>query len=508
MKRFFAHIIGNSTYFPLNHRISNAILLLSVLFGIQSTVGNIMLNLPIITIYSSAVAGLLLFLFYYLSRFKNKREIAVTLALSLSVLFYIPIMWIGNGGSTGGMVYYIFLYGAFTMSALDGKKAIIFIFLFLVVSFVLYILEYNNQITIYDYNTPFDRLADILISFVFVLLGISATIHIYKTQYQKSNNLLAEKNIKLNQLIEEITSQRDEIETQRDEIATQRDRVAEQNEIITIQNENIKDSINYAKKIQNAVLPEKELITQIFKNHFIIYKPKDVVSGDFYWVTEIDNYKIAVVSDCTGHGVPGGFMSMLGVSFLNEIINKNKGFDAANILNELRKYTIDALKQHGNVGEQSDGMDLSICVVNKNTKELDYAGANNSIYIVSKNNLLEQNKDRIREYECTENDIKNKLYQVLPDKMPISYYVKMNNFNNIKIKLQPNDCVYMFSDGYADQFGGNKGRKLGYKRLRKTILKNSYKDLTEQHTLFIDTLNDWQGNYEQIDDITVFAFKC
>jgi len=508
MKKFFAYIIGNSFDFPLNHRISNTILLLSVVFGIQSTVGNIMLNLPTITIFSSAIAGILLFIFYYISRFKNKREIAVILALSLTIIFYVPVMWIGNGGSIGGMVYYIFLYGAFTMSALDGKKAIIFILSFLAVSFTLYILEYNNQIIISNYNTPFDRLADILISFVFVLLGISATIHIYKTQYQKSNNLLAEKNIKLNQLIEEITSQRDEIEAQRDEIATQRDRVSEQNEIITQQNENITDSINYAKKIQNAVLPEIETITQIFKNHFIIYKPKDVVSGDFYWVTEIDNYKIAVVSDCTGHGVPGGFMSMLGVSFLNEIINKNKVFDAAKILNELRKYTIDALKQHGNVGEQSDGMDLSICVINKNTLELDYAGANNSIYIVSQNNLLKQSKDKIKKYECDENHIKNKLYQILPDKMPISYYVKMNNFSNVKIKLKQNDCVYMFSDGYADQFGGKKGRKLGYKRLRKIILKNSCKDLSKQQKSFIDTLNDWQGTYEQIDDITVLAFKC
>ncbi len=199
MRRFFAHIIGNSTDFPLNHRISNAILLLSVLFGIQSTIGNIMLNLPLITIFASAIAGIFLLIFYYLSRFKNKREIAVILALSLTIVFYVPVMWIGNGGSIGGMVYYIFLYGAFTMSALDGKKAFTFIALFLTVSFLLYILEYNGSIKIYDYNTPFDRLADILISFVFVLLGISITIHIYKTQYQKSNNLLAEKNIKLNQ---------------------------------------------------------------------------------------------------------------------------------------------------------------------------------------------------------------------------------------------------------------------------------------------------------------------
>lgn len=507
MRKFIAYILGDSNDFSLSHRISNAILLLSVVFGIQSTVGNIMLDLPPITIYSSALAGILLLLFYYLSRFKNKREIAVILALSLSVIFYVPIMWIGNGGSIGGMVYYIFLYGAFTMSTLNGKKSFIFIGLFLLVSFALYILEYNEVIKIYDYNTPFDRLSDILISFVFVLLGISTTIHIYKTQYQKSNNLLAEKNVKLNQLVEEITAQRDEIETQRDEIATQRDRVAEQNLIISSQNKNITDSINYAKKIQSAVLPQNNILEKTLKDFFIIYKPKDLVSGDFYWITEINNLKIVVVADCTGHGVPGGFMSMLGVSFLNEIINKDKIFDAAKILNELRKYIIDALKQRGNIGEQSDGMDLSICVLNKATLELDYSGANNSLYIVSKNNLFEQNKDRITQYDCVENKIENKLYKISPDKMPLSYYVRMHKFSNVKIKLKQNDCIYMLTDGYADQFGGKKGRKLGHKRLRETILKNSCKNLSEQYNAFNSVLNNWQNNFVQIDDITILAFK-
>ncbi len=507
MKRLFTYLLGNSPEFSLNYRISNAILLLSVLFGIQSTIGNIMLDLPVITIIASALAGVVLFFLYYISRFKNKREIAVILALSLSVVFYIPIMWIGNGGSIGGMVYYIFLYGAFTMSALDGKKSFIFIGLFITVSFLLYILEYNHQIKIYDYNTPFDRLADILISFVFVLLGISITIYIYKSQYQKSNTLLEGKNIELSQLVQEITSQRDEIETQRDEIITQRDRVSEQNKIISKQNRDIKDSINYAKKIQNAVLPQNELLQKILNNFFIIYKPKDVVSGDFYWVAEVDKYKVIVVADCTGHGVPGGFMSMLGVSFLNEIILKDKILQASKIIHTLRKYIIYSLKQQGNIGEQADGMDLSVCVLNTETYELEYSGANNSIYIVSKNNLAEQNPNRIKEFLCTEKDIKNKLYQIFPDKMPVSYYVRMDRFTNVNVKLQKNDCLYMLTDGYADQFGGNKGRKLGYKRLRKTILINSCTELTEQKAKFNEALDNWQASTEQIDDITVLAVK-
>ncbi len=507
MKHLFSYLIGNSSEISLTHRISNAILLLSVLFGVQATVGNIMLGLPIISIYASILAGLLLLLLYYISRFKNKRELAVILALSINLIFYVPVMWIGNGGSNGGMVYYSFLYAGFIMSVLDGKKSFFFVFLYIIISFTLYILEYNHYIKIYDYNTEFDRLVDIIISFTFVIIGISTTIHIYKTQYQQSNNKLSEKNIKLNQLIKRITSQRNEIEAQRDEIATQRDRLSEQNKIISYQNENIKDSINYAKKIQNAVLPNKSFINKILSEYFLIYKPKDVVSGDFYWVSKINNFQIVIVSDCTGHGVPGGFMSMLGVSFLNEIVNKNKTTKASNILNELRKHIIEALKQHGNIGEQSDGMDLSVCVINTNTNELNYAGANNPIYIVSKNNLIKQNPDRIVEFECVENDISNKLYQVLPDRMPISYYVKMNDFTDITIKLNENDCIYMMSDGFADQFGGNKGRKYGVKRFRKTILKNSCKNLDEQQISFVQELELWQGNYEQTDDITLMAFK-
>jgi len=326
---------------------------------------------------------------------------------------------------------------------------------------------------------------------------------------KKANNLLMLKNAEIMQQKEEIETQRDEIETQRDEIITQRDIAAEQRDLITSQKLAITDSIEYAKRIQNAVLPKDETLSIILNEYFILFRPKDVVSGDFYWVKEINNLKIMLVADCTGHGVPGGFMSMLGIAFLNEIVKKPEVITSAHLLNELRAYVIEALKQKGNIGDQSDGMDIGVCIVDKTKNTVQYSGAFNSMYIITENNLTDSNKHtELIEFTPKEELKTNmRLFEHKPDKMPIAHFVRMDEFNYFDLQLNKGDIVYLFSDGYPDQFGGKKGKKFNYKRFKTLLVENAHKSMTEQQIELETNLDNWMGKRFQVDDITVLGYK-
>ena len=303
---------------------------------------------------------------------------------------------------------------------------------------------------------------------------------------EKQKILVDEKNILLNQQNEEINTQKDEIESQRDLVTNQK------NQIENILHE-VHQSINYAQRIQIAVLPENSLLENCFSEYFILYKPKDKVSGDFYWWAEVDNQIIITVADCTGHGVPGAFMTMLGTSFLREIVQKEFITDSAVILKKLRKEIIKALKQKGVEGEQKDGMDMALVSINKKSKLMHYAGAHNSL-------LITRNPDNLK-YE-TENII-----EIKADKMPVAIYDLMDNFTNHEIQLHNGDMIYMFSDGYVDQFGGPNRKKFLSKNFRQLIHEIKYKSMTEQEKILNETIENWKGEYEQIDDITVLGLK-
>jgi serine phosphatase RsbU (regulator of sigma subunit) len=325
---------------------------------------------------------------------------------------------------------------------------------------------------------------------------------------KKANNLLMLKNAEILQQKEEIETQRDEIEAQRDEITAQRDIAAEQRDLIASQKLAITDSIEYAKRIQNAVLPKNEALSKVLNEYFILFKPKDVVSGDFYWVKEVNDFKIILVADCTGHGVPGGFMSMLGIAFLNEIIKKPEVLTAAHLLNELRDYVIDALQQKGNIGDQADGMDIAVCVVNKKENKIQYSGAFNSVYIVSENNIENTNNKKLIKFVPKQNlNKKRNLFECKPDKMPIAHFIKMQSFKSVDIKLNKGDVVYLFSDGYPDQFGGEKGKKFNYKRFKTLLLEISDKPMNKQQQILENRLNQWKGKHFQVDDITVLGYR-
>lgn len=259
-----------------------------------------------------------------------------------------------------------------------------------------------------------------------------------------------------------------------------------QKEIVEKKNKDITDSINYAKNIQEAILPKMVNIESAFPDSFVLFKPRDIVSGDFYWMAQKDKRTFIAAADCTGHGVPGAFMSMLGSAFLNEIITNNPDDIKANeVLNLLRDNVIDSLHQTGGEGESKDGMDIALCIIDWEEKKLEFSGANNPLYLM-RNNVL--------------NEIKG-------DKMPIGYHVRRDPFKNHELDVFVGDTIYIFSDGFADQFGGPKGKKFKYKPFKKLFVEINAKSMKEQHNILEYTLNNWQGKHEQLDDVIVIGIK-
>jgi len=335
--------------------------------------------------------------------------------------------------------------------------------------------------------------------FLFIIL-IMIILRSYR-QKQKANNLL-------NKQKNEITLKNEELNQQNEEIRTQRDEIEKQKEIAETIHLEISESIDYATRLQKSILPEEKVLKKYISEHFVLFKPKDKVSGDFYWWAHIENHTIITAADSTGHGVPGAFMSMLGVSFLREIVMKEYMTHTGIILKRLRKEIIKSLKQKDEVGEQKDGMDMAIISIDHETNIVQFSGANNPLYIVKSGKLKvkSEKNNTIKLYELDELST-FKLYEIKPNKMPIAIYQKMDNFTTHEIQLEKGDQLYMFSDGFADQFGGEKGKKFKYKPFKKLLLENADKPMFEQKEILNNTFHDWKGKYEQIDDVVILGIK-
>lgn len=266
------------------------------------------------------------------------------------------------------------------------------------------------------------------------------------------------------------------------------EKVEERTRELNEKNEEIIASITYAKRIQEAILPPRELIFKHFPNAFVLYEPKDIVSGDFYWFGVKDDLEIIAAVDCTGHGVPGAFMSMIGSNLLNQVIVENNITEPGAILTELNKRVKHALKQEdeGSI-DTSDGMDLALCAVDRKKKIVNFAGAYRPLYLVR------------------DGDVK----QYKADKAPIGggRHTTSIDFANNQIPYEDGDMIYMFSDGFPDQFGGTRGKKFMAKRFREVLLEIGDKDMREQGERLKDVLHEWQGEYEQVDDIIVIGIK-
>ncbi len=259
-----------------------------------------------------------------------------------------------------------------------------------------------------------------------------------------------------------------------------------QNGIIAQKNREIESSIKYAKGIQQALLTSKEYIDKHFSpDYFIYYEAKDIVSGDFYWAVQQHNKFYIAIADCTGHGVPGAFMSLLNISLLNENVIEQGMAAPAEILNEQRREIIEALNPNGNENVK-DGMDCVLCAFDLANMLLTFAASNNPLWLIRNNELIE--------YKA--------------DKMPVGkYHDVTKDFSTQTISLQKNDCIYMFTDGYADQFGGPKGKKFMYKQLKNFLLTIAHLPMKEQQQQLSTTFTNWKGALEQVDDVCVMGIR-
>ncbi len=272
-------------------------------------------------------------------------------------------------------------------------------------------------------------------------------------------------------------------------IEKQKLEVEKQKLIVEEKNKDITDSINYASRIQRALLTTDDYISKRLKEYFILFKPRDIVSGDFYWANEVETNEgkrfLICAGDCTGHGVPGAFMSLLNISLLNEVNLEKKINEPAKILDEVREYIIKALNPEGKDDGSKDGMDCILCSFNLTDYMLDFACANNPLWLVRNN-------------ECIE-------YKA--DKMPVGIQQGHKPFSAQALKLQEGDMVYIFTDGFADQFGGPKGKKFKYKQLQEMLVSISAKPLNEQKAHIEKAFMDWKSDLEQIDDVLIIGIR-
>jgi len=260
------------------------------------------------------------------------------------------------------------------------------------------------------------------------------------------------------------------------------------------QQKKIMDSIFYARTIQEAMLPSREIISNKFAEHFVMFKPRDIVSGDFYWFKQINNLIYVIAADCTGHGVPGAFMSMLGISQLNEIINNTEIKQPNEILNELRVRIKKLLHQDQQKRKKLDGMDLALCVIDTATQTLNYSGAYSPLYLYRKN---ESNNT----YE---------LLETKADKMPIGVHPNEHKyFTNHEISIQKSDTIYIFSDGYVSQFNNNSVNSTKFKtwRLKELLANIQEKNMNEQLNILEQTFESWKGEQAQIDDLLIIGIR-
>lgn len=259
--------------------------------------------------------------------------------------------------------------------------------------------------------------------------------------------------------------------------------IEKQKEQLAEKNTEIVDSITYAKRLQDAILPSDNTWKEKLPNSFILYKPKDIVAGDFYWMKEVNDNILFAAADCTGHGVPGAMVSMVCSNALNRVIDEYNVTIPSKILDKTTELVVNTFaKSDKNV---KDGMDISLCNLNLTTLELDWSGANNPLILIRDEELVE--------YKA--------------DKQPIGYFAEKNDFTNHRIQLQQGDVIYLYSDGFADQFGGEKGKKYKTGRFKEFLLSLSEKDLVKQKELLEEEFNNWKGKLEQLDDVCVLGVR-
>lgn len=298
------------------------------------------------------------------------------------------------------------------------------------------------------------------------------------------NNEITILSQKFNMMVAQLESYTYELE---EKVKERTEKIEKQKEKIEEQKKHITDSIFYARRIQNAILPSFQLIERCLKDYFILYMPKDIVSGDFYWMCETDGLVMVAAVDCTGHGVPGAFMSIVGFNQLNHAVSVKKARKAADILDALNEGVITTLNENKSEGSIKDGMDMALCIFDMNSRKVEFAGANNPLILIRNNEILKFRGDRF----------------------PIGAFEgnKQQRFKNNEIDVMPGDCCYLFSDGFEDQFGGSENKKFMSRRFEDLLREISPLPVADQKKMLIERLSAWMGNNEQVDDILVIGIR-
>jgi len=341
-----------------------------------------------------------------------------------------------------------------------------------------------------------------ILSTMLVLMSMIAVFFFF--QYYKSRRLRLQNNKEIEEqqrsndtimrMLEvkksEIEQQSYELQETSTELKWQTENALRLYDEVEQQKKEMTDSILYAKRIQTVLLPETNIINEILNDYFVLFQPRDIVSGDFYWVSAKKEKTMVVVADCTGHGVPGAFMSIMGINFLNTIV-QNDNLHADEILNQMREQVIKALKQTGKDLENKDGMDMALCIIDWGNVRIEYAGANIPLILLRSTPTLP-----------------DELIEVSADRMPIGIYERVvQPFTRHTIPIMLGDSIYMYSDGYCDQFGGPNFKKFKKKNLIKLLLEIHTMNMTEQKKKLIQNLEQWQGDLPQVDDILMLGIK-
>lgn len=292
---------------------------------------------------------------------------------------------------------------------------------------------------------------------------------------------------------------KEEIALQKNKIEKQQLVTEEQRKILSEKNKEILDSINYAKRLQEAILPSKEFLAQTLPESFILFKPKDIVAGDFYWVKEVDDVIYFAAADCTGHGVPGAFVSLVCNNALDKTILDLGKVSPAEILEHVTTLVVENFENSTHLIK--DGMDIALCSINTKTLQLEFSGANNPLWLIS--DEINSKSDSL----LFDSKNKRSLFEIKASKQPVGKYNFKKDFINHQFQLKKGDQIYLSSDGYADQFGGEKGKKFKYKQMKSLVLASSFLSEQEQKDTLENALNKWMGDIEQVDDVCVFGVK-
>jgi serine phosphatase RsbU (regulator of sigma subunit) len=340
--------------------------------------------------------------------------------------------------------------------------------------------------------------------------ALADRINILKLENEQRQSLIIEQ-LKINETLNEkvtkeleqkVTERTAEISQQKEEILAQRDMLKEQYGKLELYNTQITDSLNYAQSIQEAIMPSEKALSSISNEYFVLNSPCDIVSGDFYWARSFGSTHVFCVADCTGHGVPGAFMSVLGITLLNDIFSTKRDLSASEILNSLRENVINALAQNAENNMHKDGMDMAICIFNSKIRELQYAGAKIPLWIITRSLA----GDKVFT-QTNFNDNEYSLYEVKADVMPVGTSPLMSPFTNKIYRFDSEVAIYLSTDGFADQPDEISRAKYKSRNLKDFILKNSQLPFGKQKDLLSKEFNRWKGAGYQIDDVTIMGIK-